>query len=173
MSSINMAKSHGDMAPPCLTPETSLKKLDTWAPHLIHVQDKSNQFSIISSKFIGSCLFINFISKAWWFILSNAFERSSAQRLTVEPPAIYPSITVLMEYIALEQLSPFLKPNWLSPVVKKDAYRSTKQCSYIFWQHRADRYTPKVLHCQRFSDLHGRPSVQERCNCDRMRPVNS
>ena len=29
MSSINMAKRHGDMAPSCLTPETSLKKLDT------------------------------------------------------------------------------------------------------------------------------------------------
>ena len=50
----------------------------------------------------------------------------------MEPPAIYPSITVLMEYIALEQLSPFLKPNCLSLVVKKVAYRSIKQCSNIF-----------------------------------------
>ena len=29
MSSINIAKRQGDMAPPCLTPETSLKKIDT------------------------------------------------------------------------------------------------------------------------------------------------
>ena len=94
----------------------------------MHVQDKSNQFSIIWNKFIGTCLFINFISKAWWFILSNAFDISRAQRLTVEPLAIYSSITVLMEYIALEQLSLFLKPNWLSLIVKKVAYRSSKQC---------------------------------------------
>ena len=86
MSSINMAKRQGDMTPPCLTPKTSLKKLDTQELHLMHVQDKSNQFSIIWSKFIRICQFINFTSKAWWFILSNAFERSSAQRLTVEPP---------------------------------------------------------------------------------------
>ena len=132
MSSINMVKRQGDMAPPCLTPEASLKKVYTWAPHLMHVQDKSNQFSIIKSKFIATCLFINFISNAWWFILSNAFERSSAQRLTVEPPAISQSITVLMEYIALEQLRPFLKPHWLSLVVKKGAHRSSKQCSNIF-----------------------------------------
>ena len=45
---------------------------------------------------------------------------------------MYPSINVLMEYIALEQLSPFLKPNWLSLAVKKVAYRSSKQCSHIF-----------------------------------------
>ena len=90
----------------------------------MHVQDRSNQFSIISSKFIGTFIYINFIRNAWWFILSNAFERSNAQRLTVEPLAIYPSITVLMEYyIALKQLSSFLKPNWLSLVVKKGAYR--------------------------------------------------
>ena len=28
--------------------------------------------------------------------------------------------------------NPFLKPNWLSLVVKKVAYRSSKQCSNIF-----------------------------------------
>ena len=52
------------------------------------------------------------------------FRRSSAQRLTVESPALYQSITVLMEYIAMEQLSPFLKPNWLSLVV---------MASFLFW----------------------------------------
>jgi len=88
MSSKYIANKKGDKTEPCLTPNLMAKVYENICPYLILEKEFFNQFSSRSSNAIGSFLFICFISKAWWFTLSNALLRSILHKLTVLPPLI-------------------------------------------------------------------------------------
>ena len=91
-----------------------------------------NQFSSRSSNATGSFLFISFISKAWWFTLSNALLRSILHKLTVLPPLTKRSTTWRTVKIAWLQPIPSLKPNCLLSVEKNSPNFSIKQYSNNF-----------------------------------------
>ena len=61
--------------------------------------DVLNQFSIILSKFKGILRLISLIYKAYCDILSNALDKSGEQTITVEPPELKLSITLLQSIL--------------------------------------------------------------------------
>ena len=97
ISSTSIANRQRDMVPSCLTPALRTMKLETWVPHLTQVIDISSHLSISWIMLRDNCLFISLISNAWWFILSNAFDKSILQMLMVKQPAINLSTTLRTE----------------------------------------------------------------------------
>jgi len=71
--------------PPFSNSTRQSKNQENVLPHFTHVAQIENQYSNIHRTFSGTCLCINLIKRAWWFILSNALDKSNAQMLTVEP----------------------------------------------------------------------------------------
>jgi len=119
--SMYTANRYGDNnTPPCLTPQGRQRAHEKHEYHLTHVEPIAS-------------LCINLTNSPWWFILSNALQRSKAQMLTVEPRLMHRPHSrqhVLVNRLHVHRLISL--PNWLLLVTKHLAYCSRIQCSNTF-----------------------------------------
>ena len=84
-SLIKRANKQGDSTPPCLTPAFNLNTSEKVKFQLTYVTQILSQYSNTASNVTGTCLrHINLTNSPWWFIRSEAFVISSAQRFTVQ-----------------------------------------------------------------------------------------
>ena len=74
--------------------------VDVWPNAAIWMRDELRS-KVRSRIGTGKCLFINLIRRALWLTLSNALERSIAQRLTMLPLETHWSTILRTVYIAV------------------------------------------------------------------------